>query len=272
MSFSESHSIRERISSVESFSARQVTRSFFAAASLSSKSVKGSQGSVLVVHRSTLQLGAMVANVDAHEIEWRGRDLVACVVQAVKASYLCITAHTTSTAGVRCPENVSELCQISGLLVKQKREFIITVDWNMQLETTGFLLLVGGLRGRGDRRVRHVRKRSQHRLPGGQLKFLDRVSRTCGLTRGLRGRRMRQLPSMWCASPQKSRLDSRHPKCRRKWIARHWAAAHAMPNNSPQEMAVSVRSAGASAGRLRRVVASVLQIAGGIRTQPQIRM
>ena len=43
---------------------------FFAAASPSCKSVKGSHGGVLVAPRSSLQLGAMVANVE----EWKGHD------------------------------------------------------------------------------------------------------------------------------------------------------------------------------------------------------
>ena len=41
----------------------------FASASPSSMSVKGSHGGVLVAPRILLQLGAMVANVDAQKIE-----------------------------------------------------------------------------------------------------------------------------------------------------------------------------------------------------------
>ena len=51
VSFAELHLIRERNSNVESFSARQERRSFFAAASPSRKSVKGSHRGVLVVSR-----------------------------------------------------------------------------------------------------------------------------------------------------------------------------------------------------------------------------
>ena len=111
----------------------------------SSKSVKGSHGGVLAAARSSLQLGAMVVNVEHNKIEWRGHDWVACVVKAVRASYVYLTSYKTSTADARCPEIVSELRQVSSL--KQRREFIIAADWNMvreQLETTGFLRLVGG--------------------------------------------------------------------------------------------------------------------------------
>ena len=107
--------IHERNSNVESFFffARQGRRSFFAAASPSAKSVKGSQGGVLVAARSSLQLGAIVANVDDHEVEWRGHDWVACVVKAESSPYVDVTAFMTSTADARCLENVSKLRQIS---------------------------------------------------------------------------------------------------------------------------------------------------------------
>ena len=58
------------------------TRFLFAAASPSSKSVKGSHGGVLVAHRCSLQQGAMVANVDYKKVEWRGHDWVTCVVKS----------------------------------------------------------------------------------------------------------------------------------------------------------------------------------------------
>ena len=80
-----------------------------------------------------------------NKVEWRGHDWVACVVEAVRASF--VTACMTSTADARCHENVSKLRQISGLLLRQRREFTIAANWNMvpeQLETTGFLRLVGG--------------------------------------------------------------------------------------------------------------------------------
>ena len=128
------------------FFARQERRSFFTAASPSSKYVKGSHGGVLVAPRSSWQLGAIVANVDDHKVEWRGRDWVACVVKAVRASYVDIRAFMTSTADARCLENVSKLRQISGLLLKQRREFITAADWNMvleQLETTFFCVWLG---------------------------------------------------------------------------------------------------------------------------------
>ena len=67
VSFAESRVVRERNSSVESFSAPQERKFFFASASPSSKSVKGSHGCVLVAPRSSLQLGGMVANVDARK-------------------------------------------------------------------------------------------------------------------------------------------------------------------------------------------------------------
>ena len=35
-------------------------------------------------------------------------------------------AYMTSTADARCPENVSKLRQVSGLLLRQRREFIIS--------------------------------------------------------------------------------------------------------------------------------------------------
>ena len=54
-----------------------------------------------------------------------------CVVKAVKASYLHVTAYMTSNADARCLENVSTLRQISGLLLRQRREFIIAADRNM---------------------------------------------------------------------------------------------------------------------------------------------
>ena len=53
----------------------------------------------------------------------------------------------SSTAVARRPENVSKLGQISGLLLRQRRGFVIAADWNTepeQLDTTGFLRLVGG--------------------------------------------------------------------------------------------------------------------------------
>ena len=135
VSFAGWHLIRERNSSaVAFFSASQAGRFFFAAASPSSKSVKGSHGSVLVAPRNSLQPGAMAANVDDHKVEWRGHDCVACVVKAVRASYVHVTAYMTSTADARCPENVSKLRQISGLLLKQRREFTVAAGWNMVLE------------------------------------------------------------------------------------------------------------------------------------------
>ena len=67
VSFAESRLVRERNSSDESISAPQERKFFFASASPSSKSVKGSHGGVLVAPRILLQLGAMVANVDARE-------------------------------------------------------------------------------------------------------------------------------------------------------------------------------------------------------------
>ena len=77
----------------------------------------------------------------------RGHDWVACVVKAVRASYVYVTAYMTSTTDARCPENVSKLRPISNLLLKQRREFVVAADWNIvleQLETTNFLRLVGG--------------------------------------------------------------------------------------------------------------------------------
>ena len=78
----------------------------------------------------------MVANVD-HKVEW-----MACVVKAVKASFLYVTAR------------MSKLRQISNLLLKQRREFVIAADWNMvpeQLETTGLLVIGWELCGRASR-------------------------------------------------------------------------------------------------------------------------
>ena len=57
VSFAESHLIRQRNPSVEAFFASQERRFFFAAASLSSKSVRGSHGGVLAALPSSLQLG-----------------------------------------------------------------------------------------------------------------------------------------------------------------------------------------------------------------------
>ena len=68
VSFAESLLIRERNLSVETFSASQGRRCLFASAPPSSKSVKGSHRGVLAAHRSSLQLGAMVANVDGRQI------------------------------------------------------------------------------------------------------------------------------------------------------------------------------------------------------------
>ena len=147
------------------FFARQERRSFFAAASPSSKSVKGSHDGVLVAPRSSLQLGTIVANVDDHEVEWRGHDWVACVVKAVTASYVDIRAFMTSTADARCLENVSKFRLITGLLLKQRREFITAADWNMvleKLETTFFGVWLGVLRDGTARRVWCLLQRSQH--------------------------------------------------------------------------------------------------------------
>ena len=58
------------------FLARQERRFFFAAASLSGKSVRGSHGGMLVAPRSTQKLG-MGANVAAQKIEWKALDLAA---------------------------------------------------------------------------------------------------------------------------------------------------------------------------------------------------
>ena len=96
----------------------------------------------------------MVANVENNKVAWQGHDWVACVVRGEKASYLYVAAYMTSTAAARCPENVSKLRQISILLLKQRREFVIAADWNMvleQLETTGFSKLVGVLCDRDTR-------------------------------------------------------------------------------------------------------------------------
>ena len=57
------------------------------------------------------------------------------------------TAYMTSTPDARCLENVSKLRQMSTLLLKQRRVFVIAADWHMelsQLETTGFLRWIGG--------------------------------------------------------------------------------------------------------------------------------
>ena len=67
--------------------------------------------------------------------------------QSGEGAYLYVTACMTSTAEARCPENVSKLLQISDLLLRQRREFIIAADGNIkpeQMETTDFLRLVGG--------------------------------------------------------------------------------------------------------------------------------
>ena len=63
VSFAESHLTRERKSKVDRFLASQGRRFFFAAASTSSQSAKGSHGGVLVAPRSSWQQGAMVAHV-----------------------------------------------------------------------------------------------------------------------------------------------------------------------------------------------------------------
>ena len=54
---------------VESFLPRQERRFFFAAASPSSKSVKGSHGGVVVAPRCSLRLGAMVVDVENNKVE-----------------------------------------------------------------------------------------------------------------------------------------------------------------------------------------------------------
>ena len=59
--------------------------------------MKGSHDGVLVAPRSSLQLGAMVEHVDDHKVEWRGHDWAACVVKAMRASYVYITAYMTSS-------------------------------------------------------------------------------------------------------------------------------------------------------------------------------
>ena len=64
--------------------------------------MKGSHGGVLVAPRCSLQLGATVADVENNKVEWKGHDWVACVVKAVQAAYLCVTAYMTSTADARC--------------------------------------------------------------------------------------------------------------------------------------------------------------------------
>ena len=107
----------------------------------------------------------MVANDENNNVKRKGHGRVAWVVKAVKALYWFVTAYMTSTADARCPENLSKLRKIAGLLLRQRREFIIAADWNMvleQLETTGFLRLVWELRDRAARRVRYVLQRSQH--------------------------------------------------------------------------------------------------------------
>ena len=87
--------------------------------------------------------GAMVAN--DHKV-----DRVACVVKAVRDSYVHITAYMTSTADARCPENVPKLLQISGLLLKERRE------------NHGFLAFGWGLRDRAASRVWCLLQWSQH--------------------------------------------------------------------------------------------------------------
>ena len=126
VSFAESHLIRERKSNVESFLAREERRLFLAAASPSSKSMKGSHGGVLVAPRRSLQPGAMVANVDNNKVERRGHDWAACVVKAVRACLpLC---HGANDVNGRCP--VAQKMWPSSarsvvLLLKQKSEFVI---------------------------------------------------------------------------------------------------------------------------------------------------
>ena len=71
----------------------------------------------------------MVANVGAQKVELNDRDSAACVVKAVKFSYLYVTAFMTSTLDARNPENVSKLRQISNLMLRQKWEFITAADW-----------------------------------------------------------------------------------------------------------------------------------------------
>ena len=78
----------------------------------------------------------------------KNHDFVACVFKTVKASHLHVAAYMTSTADAPCPENLSKLRQMSNFLLKQRRESVIAVDWNMvpdQLKTIGFLKLVGWL-------------------------------------------------------------------------------------------------------------------------------
>ena len=241
----ESHLIRERNSSVEAFSPSQGRRFFFAAASPSSKSVKGSHGGVLVAPCSSLRPGALVANVDDQKVECRGHDWAVCVVKSVRTSYVYITAYMTSTADARCPENVSKLRQISGQLLKQRREFIIAADWDTepeQLETAGFLRLVG----RVARRARDLLQRSQHRLLGGQQELQTMCA---GWTRVLRGRRMLRCafdvvrkPSTtqtWLLVTLLPLVPQAPSQCQEKWLDWHRAAENVVPNNSPQEVAVA---------------------------------
>ena len=70
VSSAESHFIRERNSCVGFFETKG--GAFFAAASPSSKSVKGSHGGVLAGTRSSLQLGEIVANVDEQQGRMEG--------------------------------------------------------------------------------------------------------------------------------------------------------------------------------------------------------
>ena len=168
--------------------------------------MKGSHGGVLVAARSSLQLGAMVANVDDHKVEWRGHDWAACVVKAVRASYVYITAYVTSTADARCPEKVSTR-QNSGLLRKQRREFMIAAYWNMEpeeLETTGFLRLVGGCVTElpGESGTRYSGRSIDHSAVSKNFRQFVKNARA------LRGRRMWRLPSTWRASRQTVRRGS----------------------------------------------------------------
>ena len=75
-----------------------------------------------------------VARVDHHKVVWRGHDCVACVVKAVRASYVYVTAYMTFTADARRPENTSKLRQISGLLLKQRRELQYAASFHRLVE------------------------------------------------------------------------------------------------------------------------------------------